>query len=200
MSEVSTRNITRVFRTATADQLANGLAWYLDANTIANALANENNVSVEKCAGIISALSPMMSWGANVNIATRFITAGGLERGALKTNLAKSRAILAGADILTTLNGLKVQNFYDCILTNGLGAGVCIDRHAYDIATNTRHTDATRPKLSPKRYNECADAYRRAASILSRELGYPVSGAQVQAVTWVAWRSRYWSAGAFDVP
>jgi hypothetical protein len=198
MTTVSTRNITRVFRTATDDQLANGIAWYLDAGIIAESLADAHGVTVEQSAGIIAALSPMMSWGANVNLAARFIGAGGLDRGALSLSLSKARAILAGDDIVTTLGGNKTTAFYRCIATLGMTDAVCIDRHAYDVATATRHNDATRPKLSDKRYRECVDAYRRASRILSKELGAPVSPAQVQAVTWVVWRARYWADGAFD--
>ena len=199
MSQVSVRNITRVFRSASEEQHVNGRSWYLDANSIANALSSAYDVSFEQAAGIIAALSPMQSWGNNVNIATRFIAAGGLQSGGLKANLAKAQAILDGADIVSTLRGNKVVAFFHCIVANGLSDAVCVDRHAYDVATGIRHNDATRPSLSDKRYAECVDAYQRAARILSREWGAPISPAQVQAVTWVAWRARYWSEGAFDV-
>jgi hypothetical protein len=80
----------------------------------------------------------------------------------------------------------KTRNFYVAILSRGVD-GIVIDRHAIDVATNRRHTDATRPALTPKRYEQYAAVYRRAAVILSDEFG-PVTPSQVQGVTWEAWR------------
>lgn len=194
----STRNVTRVFRLATPEQVSGALDWYADAHRVATALAARNNVSVEVAAGVIAALSPLNSWGANVNLAARFLEAGGLTSGYLKLGLAKAARILAGDDILSTLSGDKVKAFYLCILHSGATDGVCVDRHAYDIATGHRHAEGTRPSLKGKRYDAVADTYVRAARILSREVGYTIHAAQVQSVTWVAWRARYWAAGAFD--
>ena len=198
MSAISVRNVTRVFRSATPEQLADGLIWYQDAHTIASALSSAHGVSVPRVAGILAAFSPQRGWGPNVNAATRYIASGGKTGGHFAANLAKASAILHGAPIADTLNGLKTTAFYRCIMARGLSADVCIDRHAYDIATNTRNTDDTRA-VTPKRYSACSDAYTKAAVILSRELGQPISGAQVQAVTWITWRARYWGAGAFNV-
>src|SRR6478735_1435152 len=148
----SVRNVTRVFRTATPEQLSGALDWYADANRVAAALAVKNDVSLSVAAGVIAALSPLNSWGANVNLAARFLEAGGLTSGYLKVGLAKAARILAGEDVLTVLASDKVRNFYLCIVSAGETDGVCVDRHAYDIAVNTRHTDATRPGLTGKRY------------------------------------------------
>jgi hypothetical protein len=192
-----TRNITAVFRSATADEIQAGIDWYADARRIAEVFAERYAVSVEIAAGVIAALSPLNSWGNNVNLAARFLAAGGLDAGYLKANLAKARAILGGAPILPTLSGLKVQNFYTSIITAGAD-GVCVDRHAYCLAVNDRSVTNAVPKLSPTRYAELADAYRRAARILAREYDLPLTPAVVQSVTWVAWRRRFWAAGAFD--
>ena len=64
-----------------------------------------------------------------------------------------------------------------------------VDRHAWDIYTNTRLNPT---RVTDKRYREAADAYRRAAKILG------TTPSRVQSVTWVAWRRRYWAEGAFD--
>lgn len=193
----STRNITRVFREASAEQIQSGMDWYADARLIAENLAQAYDVSVSVAAGVIAALSPLNSWGNNINLATRFLAEGGLHAGYLKANLAKARAILAGEDVERTLSGLKVTNFYRSIITAG-AEGICIDRHAYCLATNDRSASNDVPSLSPKRYAEVSDAYARAAKILSRELGQTIAPAVVQSVTWVVWRNKWWSAGAFD--
>lgn len=192
-----TRNITRLFRTATMEQVVAGSDWYADAHRIADSFATKYGVSVDVAAGIIAALSPLQSYGANINLAARFLAAGGLHSGYLSVGLGKARAILAGADIESTLKGLKIINFYRSIATAG-AEGTCIDRHAYSLAVNVRLFDESMPGLSPKRYAEVAERYARAARILSREYGVTITPAQVQAVTWVLWRAKFWAVGAFD--
>lgn len=192
-----TRNVTTLFRSADADLTRAGLTWYADAHNHALAIAGAHNISTDAAAGIIAALSPMNSWGSNIRLATRFVEAGGLTSGYLGANLRKAQRILDGEDPRAVLTSHKVSAFFECIVANGETDAVCIDRHAIDLATKTRHTDATRPRLTPTRYAEFADTYRRAARILTRE-GMAVSAAQVQAVTWVAWRRLWWSEGAFD--
>lgn len=192
-----TRNITAVFRSADADLIAEGIAWYADARLIADALASRYDVTLEVSAGVLAALSPLNSWGNNVNLGARMLASGGtLESGYLKANLAKARRIIAEGNI-SALGGLKVNNFYTSIITGGQ-EGVTIDRHAYCLAFNDRSMTQKVPSLTPTRYAEIAERYVRAARILSREYGMPLTPAIVQAVTWVVWRRRYWGAGAFD--
>jgi hypothetical protein len=202
MSTISTRNVTRVFRLATNAQVTSGLNWYSDAHNIAVALGDTYGVGTNRAAGVLAALSPLRSWGDNVNLATRFIVAGGLTEGAFATSLDKAQRILDGdgtiKGICAILNGNKTVSFFENISTNGHTNTVTVDRHAYDVATNTRHTDDTRASVTGKRYTTAANAYVRAAAILTKERGYTIYPAQVQAITWVAWRARYWNEGAFD--
>lgn len=183
------------------DAVASGIVadnWYLEAREVAEALGKEYGYSTEVAAGVIAAVSPMNSWGANVNLAGRILAAAGqLASGYMKVGLAKANRIIAGEAPLEVLVSDKVSNFYRCIVSAGED-GVCIDRHAYDIAVNVRHTDATRPGLKGKRYASVAACYVTAAESLSAE-GYSVTAAQVQSVTWVQWRSRFWNRGAFDI-
>lgn len=196
----STRNVTRVFRLASAEHRTAGLDWYAVANDTAKEFAATYGVTVEVAAGVIAATSPLNSWGANVKIARRMIQSGGtLDSGYLGVGLAKARRIMAGEDVLSVLTSDKVRAFYNNIVSRGMSADVTIDRHAFDIAVNVRHNDDTRPNIGKARYRETVEVYRRAARILSREAGEEISAAQVQAITWVAWRARYWSEGAFDV-
>ncbi|URP22102.1 hypothetical protein SEA_BIG4_344 [Microbacterium phage Big4] len=192
-----TRNITAVFRSADAALIEEGIAWYSDAKLIAEAFAAKHDVSLVVSAGVLAALSPLNSWGNNVNLAARMLASKGtLDSGYLKANLAKARRIMAEGTT-EALGGLKVNNFYASIVSGG-AEGVTIDRHAWCIAHNDRSKSNNIPSLSPKRYAEIAECYTRAARILSREYGMPLSPAVVQAVTWVVWRRRYWGAGAFD--
>lgn len=191
----SVRNITRIFRSATPDQIEAGSAWYAEAHGIALRWAEQYGVTVSVAAGVLAALSPNNSWGANVKLAERFLAAGGLTSGYFRQGLDKAARILAGEDPMTVLNGLKITNFYLSILTEGR-EGVCVDRHAYSLAANTRMTEGVH--LTPKQYAEVRAAYERATAILNRE-GHAVTPAQVQSVTWTIWRQKFWAVGAFDL-
>ncbi len=76
--------------------------------------------------------------------------------------------------------------------------GITIDRHAWSIAVNFRYEGGVVPNIGVKRYDAASESYTRAARILSAEYGMALSPAVVQAVTWVAWRNRWWSEGAWD--
>lgn len=194
------RNVTRVARQATREEFVAGLEWYNDAHIIAQALADRGNMSLDHSVAIISALSPQRAWGQNVNLAARAIDRGGLKDGDTNGDqIAKVNALLNGADPLTVLGGLKVRSFFECIITSGDTRAVTVDAHAIDILLNKRHTQKTRPTLTPKRYASAVRAYRSAAKILSKEFGQPLTGAQVQAIAWVAWRNRFHKTNSRDV-
>lgn len=195
--EPQTRNITKVFREATPADIETASNWYADARRIAEAFSTKYGYTVEQCAGVIAAVSPLQSWGANVNLAARILDAGGLTSGYLSAGLAKATAILTGADIEATLKGLKITNFYRSIVSAG-EYGVCVDRHAYSLAVATRYPEGDIPSLTGKRYAAVVDCYTRAAKILSKELEVTLTPAQVQSVTWVLWRRKFWASGAFD--
>lgn len=172
-------NILTVLDNATAEQRESGLTWYENAHQIA-----AESGDVRMGAGIIAALSPMMSWDRNVALARRTWT-DGKASGALGRNVAKADSILNGADPLDVLGGLKVRSFFLNILDPSDPTPVTIDRHAYDIALGERNTENDRPSLSNKRYAHLSDQYRLAAA----EVGLVPN--QVQAITWEAWRSRW---------
>mgnify|MGYP000101820704 CR=1 FL=1 len=192
------RHITRLFRTATPEQIADGLSWYADAHDFATKLAERYNVPVHVAAGVIAAVSPLNSWGANKKLARRILAAGGLTSGYMRDGLNKATRILAGGSPLDVLSGDKVRAFYQSIVAAGKSDAVCIDRHAWSLAVNHRYVDGTIPNLKGKRYALAVAAYQRAAVILSAEYGIPISPAQVQSVTWVLWRAKFWNVGAFD--
>ena len=194
----STRHITRIFRTSTPEERTAGAAWYANAYDTAVEFGEEFGLTTEHAAGVIAALSPMMSWAANLSVARKILAQGGhATGGCLGPNLAKANRIILGESPLDVLGGDKVRNFFLSIITRG-EEGVTIDRHAHDIAVNRRYTDDTRPAIGKRRYVEFQAAYQRAARILSRELGEPITAGQVQSVTWEKWRNRYWAKGAFD--
>lgn len=177
-------NIVRVWELATDAEIADGMNWYRDAHELAVKL---NPADPASAAGVIAALSPMMDWGQNVRLAVRAY-ADGSASGALSGSVAKANRILNGEAPLDVLGGNKVRAFYGCIADPSSDA-VCIDRHAFDIAVGRVTNNASRHALGRKgTYERFAGAYVRAASVLSKRLGTPVSASEVQAVTWTVWR------------
>lgn len=185
-----TRRATAVYRQASAEHLERGAAWYPDAHEVARSQANEHGVTLEVASGVLAALSPRLGWGANVMLAERVLAhRGTLTRGALSNSLSAANRIYIGEAPLDVLGGLKTRAFYQAILTAGESEDPVIDRHAWDMLVGERL--AAPP--TKKQYREAAERMRRAADILGQSVSH------VQAVTWVAWRARYWSDDAFAV-
>lgn len=189
-------NVLSVYNNATADNMRVGLAWYLDAHNLCVSLAGNRGqfghaTRVRRIAGIIAALSPMNGWENNKRKAIKLINQNGhVEWGedgsngiSLGTNVRKAQAIYFGADPDEILNGDKVTAFFRTILDPTGDIDPVIDRHAFDIAVGERTNDKRRGRLSNVGvYGEFADVYREAARIAG------IGSAQIQAITWIAWR------------
>lgn len=187
--------IVALFHQIDLADVSAGVEWYAEAYGIACDYAERYGVSVGQAAGIIAALSPMNSWAKNVKDAERFLATGA--RVHTEANMRKCERILAGEDVHTVLNADKTQNFWLGIVSQG-AEGVCIDRHAIDIALGVRHTEASRPTVGKRLYRAAADAYRAAADMLNAE-GANVTPAEVQSVTW-AEHVRRWSGVRMSEP
>lgn len=190
-------NILRIMGRATVEQREAGARWYRDAHDIAETLAIRHHITVDQSAGIIAALSPLNPWGTNITLANRLMLNRGLRSGYLKIGLNKANSILRhpeldAGDIADVLHGLKTMAFYEAIRTAGQTDTVCIDRHAYAVAVGGR---SETPRITPKQYAAISAAYAAVAHDVMNDMYSPV---EVQAITWLAWRARYYSEGAFD--
>lgn len=183
------QNILDVFHTVDMADAAAGAEWYADALAFCQTLATETGYTVSQVAGVVAATSPLNKWESNKDLAARIVRAGGLTAGYMGVGLRKCDAILAGADIEATLNGQKIVNFYVSIKTAG-AEGVCIDRHAHDIAAGVRHSDASRPAIGKGLYAAISAAYIGAAESLHAE-GLEITPAELQSITWEAWRAEH---------
>ncbi len=187
-------NILATFFHANSAEIAKGERWYADALTFCSAVAQSTGLSVSTVAGVVAALSPNNRWPRNQADAERLcraFSAGTIsDAAAVKVstfngNKSKALQILAGAQPLEVLGGLKVRAFYDCILGN---AAVCVDGHAYAIWLGSYVPTTKTPKLSPKLYESIAAAYGHAAQTINAAMGTVYSAAQVQAITWTVWQ------------
>ena len=183
-----TRRATAEYRRATATQRAGGAVWYQEAQEIAREQAENYGLTIETTSGVLAALSPRLGWAPNVALAERMLASGGtLDHGWLSRSLQQARHIYAGADPQVVLGGPKTRAFYVAILTAGETGRAVIDRHAWDMLTGER--GATPP--TTKQYATAAEMMARAAKIVG------VGVHEIQATTWVSWRSRFWSKTAF---
>ena len=184
--ETLTANIITRFDSIDLADVSAGIEWYADAREFCITLAAECGYTAAQVAGVVAAVSPLNSWESNKRLAERIVRAGGgIASGYLPLGLRKADAILAGASALRTLNAQKTSNFWLAI-TSGGRRGICIDRHAHDIAMGRLYTDKERGGVSGKRYDTIAAAYVAAAAELSAR-GCVISPAELQSVTWVSW-------------
>lgn len=173
-------NVLSVYRSATADDLREGMAWYPAAHATAKRIARRN---VVKGAGVIAALSPMMDWDCNVRQAAIAFEEGTAMGLGLDRNCIKATRIMQGENPDDVLRGDKVRAFYATIL-DPLGFPIpVIDRHAFDIAIGKVTDDAARSVLQRKgMYEAFGNVYVAAA----KRAGIPAPA--MQAITWVTWR------------
>jgi hypothetical protein len=178
-------NVLSVYNSADAASLREGLSWYLDAHRFAQAQAIEHGITVAQAAGVIAALSPMMGWDSNKAQAITAFTHGTAMGLGLDRNCVKATRILIGevSDPLAVLRGDKVTAFYRTILNPTGDIDPVIDRHAFDVAVGAVTDESARSALGRKGvYQAFANVYREAAIVAG------IGSAQMQAVTWVAWR------------
>lgn len=187
----SVSNVLAVYNGAFDHHLRFGLAWYPIAHREALRLGGGRAQHLSRNAGIIAALSPLNHWTNNLAKAQQVVSMRGrivVEKGqpngiGLGNNVSKAISIYRGADPLDVLKGDKVRAFYRTILDPTGDIDPVIDRHAFDIAVGERTDEKRRGALSRVGvYEEFAAVYREAAIIAG------IGAAQMQAITWVAWR------------
>lgn len=168
----------------------------------------ENEIA--RAAGVIAALSPRLAWRKNVEYAElaymvyrqamdhplmprtgevpEAFFAGSIPT--LNANARKAFRILSGQDPEDVLGGPKVRAFYFTIVNPSDPRAVVVDRHAIDITFGQVLNDQARGLALGRKgaYDTVAELYRRAARIISAELGEMWTPAQVQATTWTYWR------------
>jgi hypothetical protein len=189
-------HILAVFFLSNEQERLYGERWYDDAYTICENIALDYALDSHTVAGVIAALSPNNKWARNCQDAENLIrayTMGGYSDAArikvstYNKNKIKALQILSGLEPLEILGGLKVRNFYSCILGND-PAAVCVDGHAYAIWQGERIPATKTPKISPKLYSAIAADYQAAADQINRILNAYYSAAQIQAICWTVWQ------------
>jgi hypothetical protein len=195
MLPISHGYILATFFNASPAELADGAQWYQRASDAATIIASRYSITADKAAAVIAALSPSNRWERNVTDAEfmcrAYVLGGHTAADKVKVstygaNKIKALRILAGESPLGVLGGLKVRAFYRCIM--GDDSAVCVDGHAYAIWAGERIATTKTPKISSKLYDAIAADFIRAADTINSIMGVNYSPAQVQAITWLAYR------------
>jgi hypothetical protein len=210
----TTANILRVFRAASADHVRQGREWYRRAHQAARELAAMGDGDVVRAAAVIAVLSPSTPWHRNVALARKAYamaadgatfddivtreSQGGHGLGTKGDSARKAAALVLGGDPHAIVSGPKVVPFWLRIADAASGdttyRSVVVDRHAYDIAVGIVTDDRTRG-LALGRVGGTREVqlrYAHAAAVLRRTGEAPdITPAELQAVTWVAWRALF---------
>ena len=190
---MSVRQILKVYRSATSDEIEFGMKWYAIAKRDATKIAKEFGISINTTVGVIAALSPNLGWNLNVRSARDLIGAFTSGRNiddvivsAYPANKRKAwemleQKIVRKKALMAKLNGRKTTAFFANIV--GLDV-VTVDGHAKNIHDGLRRV-LKNNNVGVKEYGIIADAYYKAADKVG------IKGYQMQAITWVAWRRQH---------
>ena len=203
--KVTVGNIERVFKSATKERIAETRKWYSDAQKFTEnlSLKFDNQLSSKKIAGVIAALSPRNEWNRNkldaVNLCKEFVsnkyyqlplfdvdyhTLLKTKVSTFNTNKSKAIEVLLSDDskIESILKGNKLISFYRGII--GDTEAVCIDGHAFNIASNRVTALSEVPTISDKNYKIIQNVYRDAKNFINKRYGLNLKTGELQAVTW----------------
>jgi len=208
---LSSLNILGVYYNAPEDTKEQGRIWYNVAYNTMQAIAQKTSLPIATVISAASALSPNNNWRKNVSdidrLAMAFVSGAEIDSIKVSTyNPNKRKAWLLLQHWLTdntdrqreTLNGLKTTAFYDCIRYAGQPeyeqgrTAVCVDGHAKNIFYGERHgLSSNKSNIGKKEYHTIAEAYCTAALMINETTPAerPLSGCQVQAITWGHWRN-----------
>ena len=201
--KVTKGNIEKVFKSATKERIAETRKWYSDAQKFTETLSLkfDNQLSSIKIAGVIAALSPRNEWNRNKfdaeTLCKEFLSNKYYQLNlfgyhtllnskvcTFNTNKSKAIKILLSNDseIENILKGNKLINFYRGII--GDTEAVCIDGHAFNIASNRVTSLAEVPAISDKNYKTLQNVYRDAKNFINKRYGLNLKTGELQAVTW----------------
>lgn len=176
-----TRNILKVYRSATNVQIEAGATWYQSAHNLAFVIGRGD---VWRGAGVIAAYSPLTPWWRNVELAITSCQTGVARTDTLSNSAKRAQRILDGEDTRDVIKSDKTRCFAENIALNGVSDNVTVDVHAFSIA-HYRPIPSSQIVMGKGLYSTIADCYKRAAAIEK------VSPTEMQAITWVVWRDRY---------
>lgn len=170
-------NIVGIYLRASDAHYNAGMTWYNDAHALALELSPGDAM---RGAGVIASFSPMCPWSRNIVLARNTFETG-IATGHTKAMCGMAQRIHDGEHTMDVLKGDKTRAFASAIADPAGSTIATIDRHAHDIAMGAKFTDDSR-KIGKVVFRTISAAYVEAAELAG------IGVAQMQAITWVAWR------------
>jgi hypothetical protein len=159
-----------IVKNATFGQVEQASKWYVDAERIAEKVAENLGATLEVGATVVSAFSPRERWSINVARAIAFSL--GQDVACLKNNLVMANNALTMG--FKALNGLK---------TNAFAKAIAGDEQAVVIDVwMLRAVGIERKTPNQTQYKELADAVRKAA------FDFGMTPRAMQALIWIVVR------------
>ncbi len=171
------KRISRCFNKATAQQIAEGMAWYDEAGQLVDWLAYSSPYTVSQIAAAMAHLSPRLRWSQNVDAITELVTKGTIPNYVMSGPAGRARRALEVSEPELTFGkkALKTLNF-------SRNCSGCVNSVTVDVwAANVVGVAESELKLVGV-YDAIAHCYRLAA----KRAG--IHPAQMQAITWIVVR------------
>ena len=199
-----TANVLSVFHRIPAEILTEGVTWYRreSAEIAAQAAEIAAGFSVALADArralvyAVAVVSPKTTWEQNVPLGVAVVSAvlrsaplDGIGATGRDKAAEIAGAVFAGKTDAEIRAGFfatspKTWAFLTCLVNPAHPDAVCIDGHAYNLATFVVQPITKTPTLTARgRYAKLANAYRRAASAVG------LLPLEMQAATWHAWRA-----------
>lgn len=170
--------IEQVIESLSKNQVSQGLTWYKRVNGHCINLSNMYNVPLFKVVGILSALSPMVSFKTNIRYTELWLKGDYKAVKTFRAQKEKCFNIMTSRDkhhVMDILRGFKTVSFYSNILDYSEDSHhVTIDTHMIKFFKFKT--------LTPKRYDQARiliQAYANEVELLPH---------QVQALLWIGIR------------
>lgn len=181
-------NVLRVYEACSELEKNASKDWYLRARAWCEHRAQVYGMRVRTVAAVVSALSPRNKWERNLLDADQLLyyasngySAAMVVSSTFEKNVLKAYDIVEFDKPELVETGPKTRSFLDCI-DNPKCDAVVVDVWAYRVIEGDLKLKAV--GFSDECYEKYADAYRRAADEVE------LLPMQIQAITWVAARSR----------
>ena len=169
--------LTAAYYRATAEELRDGIDWYVQAHQWCAGIAARYGLTLEVAVAITAAMSQGQSWDNN-RMAVVSLLEGTGKCPAYKDVLSKVKNILETGDV-SLLTGPKITAFYQNILDPWRSEAITVDRWMARLAVEGWEGKLT---VTPSRYNRIAPAIAEAARMVG------LSAFQFQAVVWLVAR------------
>ncbi len=159
-----------------------GKDWYKTSRDTAEKATDTRGPAA---CGIVAALSPQTSWAQNIKNAKTLVETRNAPT--LGSSVGKALRILDGEHPMDILGGRKVRAFYMNLNHPNIVDHVTVDRHAVNIALGGIVDGSQKALELSGNYDMVQNAYIAVSELW--EGGNSLNPNQVQAATWVAWRT-----------